>query len=103
MESDGRQSSRAGEDVAAVGLGVGGSRNLGVVCGDDDVREEEEGSSGVGNGLDGGGDGGAGADSVAGGGEAPEALAVVDGGVGDGAGVFGVVDVAEVVGARFSL
>ena len=61
---------------------------MGVVCGDDVVGEEEEGGTGVGDGLDGGGYGVAGADGVTGGGEAPESLAIVDGGVGDVAGVF---------------
>ena len=87
-KSDGGQSSRAGEDIAAVGLGVGRSLDLGVVCGDDGVREEEEGGAGVGDSGDGRGYGVAGADGVAGGGEAPESLAVVDSGVGDVAGVF---------------
>ncbi len=87
-ESDGGQSGRAVEDIAAIGLGVGRSRDLGVVCGDDGVGEEEEGGAGVGDGREGGGHGAAGADGVAGGGEAPESLAVVDGGVGDVAGVF---------------
>ena len=84
-------------------MGVGGSRDLGVVCGDDGVGEEEERGAGVGDGLEGRGYGAAGADGVAGGGEAPESLAVVDGGVGDVAGVFGTVNVAEVVRAWFSL
>lgn len=61
---------------------------MGVVCGDDGVWEEEEGGACVGNSREGGGYGAAGADGVAGGGEAPESLAVVDVGVGDVAGVF---------------
>ena len=68
-----------------------------VVGADNGVVDEEEGGSRVGDGLDGALDGFARADFVAGGGVAPEALAVVDGGVGDGAGVLGVVNVAEVV------
>lgn len=40
------------------------------------------------------------ANAVAIGGEAPEALGVVDRGVGQSAGVLGAVDVAEVIGAR---
>ena len=87
-KSDGGQSGRAVEDIAAIGLGIGRSGDLGVVCGDDGVREEEEGGAGVGDGREGGGYGAAGADGVAGGGEAPESLAVVDGGVRDVAGVF---------------
>ena len=82
---------------------VGGAADLGVVGGDDGVGEEEERCSGVGDGGDRGGYGGGGADSVAGGGEAPESLAVVYIRVGDGARIFGVVNVAEVVGARLSL
>ena len=75
---------------------------MGVVGGDDVVGEEEEGGSCVGDGGDGGSDGGRGADGVAGGGEAPEPLAVVYGGVGDVARILCVVNVAEVVGARFA-
>ena len=76
---------------------------MGVVCGDDGIGEEEEGGTRVGDSRDGRGYGVAGADRVAGGGKAPKSLAVVDGGVGDVARVFGVVNVAKVVGAWFSL
>ena len=96
-EAEVGQGGGAGEDVAAVGLAVGGALDLLVVGGDDRVVDEEEGGACVSDGLDGGGDGFSRADGVAGGGVAPEALGVVDGDVGDGAGVFGVVDVAEVV------
>ena len=87
-KSDGGQSGRAGEDIAAVGLGVGRSGDLGVVCGDDVVGQEEEGGASVSDGRDRFGYGAAGADGVAGAGEAPESLAVVNGGVGDVAGVL---------------
>ena len=76
---------------------------MGVVGGDDIVGEEEEGGSCVGDGGDGGSDGAGGADGVAGGSKAPEPLAVVHGGIGDVSRIFGVVNVAEVVGARFAL
>ena len=61
---------------------------MSVVCGDDIIGEEEEGCAGVGDSLDGGGYGFARADGVAGGGEAPESLAVIDGRVGNVAGIF---------------
>ena len=76
--------------------------DLGVVSGDDGVGEEKEGGSCVGDGGDGGSDGAGGADGVAGGSKAPEPLAVIHSGVGNIARVFGVVNVAEVVGARFA-
>lgn len=81
----------AGEDVAALGLVDLGAVDLLVVGVDDGVGEEGEGGAGVGNAADGG--------AVHVGGEAPESLAVVDIDVGDVAGVLGVVDDAEVVGA----
>ena len=77
--------------------------DLGVVCGDDGVGEEKEGGAGVGDSRGGRGYGAAGANGVAGGGKAPESLAIVNSGVGDVAGVLGVVNVAEVVGAWFAL
>lgn len=93
----------AGEDVAAVGLTVGGAGDLGVVGGDDVVGQEEEGGARVGDGGEAVGLGGRRADGVPAGREAPEALAVVHGRVGDGARVLAVVDVAEVVAARLAL
>lgn len=103
LERDIRESSAAGEDVAAVSLAVGGAGNLGVVCCYDVVGQEEERRSSVGNGRDTFGNGGAGADCVACASEAPESLRVVDGCVGDASGVGGVVDVAEVVAAWLAL
>lgn len=97
------QGGGAGEDVAAVGLAVGGAGDLGVVGGDDVVGKEEEGGARVGDGGEAVGLGGGGADGIAAGREAPETLAVVHGGVGDGARVLAVVDVAEVVAARLAL
>lgn len=76
---------------------VGGAGDLLVVGGDNLVVQEEEGGAGVGNTLDGGA--GLRANLVAVGGEFPEALGVVDVGVGQGAGVLGAVNEAEVVGA----
>ena len=75
---------------------------MGVVCCYDVVGQEEERSSSVGDGGDTFGNGGAGADCVACASEAPESLGIVDGCVGDAAGVGGVVDVAEVVAAWFA-
>ena len=63
--------------------------------------EEQRGAC-VGDGGEGGA-GGFGADGVAGGGEAPKALAAVDGGVCDVARILAVVDKAKVVGARGAL
>lgn len=77
--------------------------NLGVVSAHDVIRDQEEGSSRVGDGGDVSSGGGSTADGVAGGGEAPEPLGVVDGGVRDFTRVFGVVDIAEVVGSRRAL
>ena len=93
----------AGEDVPAVRLAVGGSGDLRVVGGDEVVGEEEEGRSRVGDGGDAFADGGSGADGVPAGGEAPEALGVVHGGVGDVARVLAGVDVAEVVATGLAL
>ena len=72
---------------------------MAVVGGDEVVGEEEEGCARVGDGGDAFAHGGPGADGVAARGEAPETLRVVDGGVGDGAGVLARVDVAKVVAA----
>lgn len=102
-EREVRQGRGAGEDVAAVGLAVGGARDLGVVGGDDVVGQEEEGGARVGDGGEAVGSGGRRADGVAAGREAPEALAVVHGRVGDVARVLAVVDVAEVVATRLAL
>lgn len=94
----------AGEDVAALVAVVRGARDARVVVVDDVVGEEHERGAGVG---DGGADGacraGRGTDAVAAGGELPEAVGAVDGCVGDGAGVLGAVDEAEVVGAGGAL
>lgn len=79
---------------------VGRTGNLLVVGLDDGGWGEHEGGARVGNAVEVAAvDGRAGADGVAGGGEAPETLRVVDVGVGDGAVVAGGDDGAEVVGA----
>ena len=92
------QRGRAREDVAALVAVDLGAADLGVVGAGDGSVDVDQGGASVGDALDVGADGGGGADRVACGGEAPEALAVVDGGVGDGTGVLGAVDEAEVVG-----
>jgi hypothetical protein len=83
------QLGRAREDVAALVAVVRGAGDGRVVVVDDVVGEEHEGGAGVG---DGGADGPQGArrgsDAVAAGGELPEAVGAIDGGVGDGAGVL---------------
>jgi hypothetical protein len=89
---------RAREDVAALVVVDLGAADLGVVGFCDGSVDVDQGSASVGDALDAGADSGGGADRIACGGEAPEALAVVDGGVGDGTGVLGAVDEAEVVG-----
>jgi hypothetical protein len=91
------ESGGAGENVTTLAVGVLGTGDLGVVGVDDVVGEEHEGGSGVGNGGVRAGDSSAAADRVAGGGELPEAVSVVDGDVGDGTGVLGGVNVTEVV------
>lgn len=73
-----------------------------VVSCDDIIWDEEEGGSGVSDGGDAFGYCIASADGVASAGKAPEALGIVDGGVGDVACVSARVDVAEVVAARFA-
>lgn len=98
------QRGAAREDVAALGAAVRRAGDLGVVGLDGGVGDEEEGGASVGDGsADAAGGGGGGADAVATGGELPEALTAVDGDVGDGAGVLGAVDEAEVVAAGFAL
>ena len=69
-----------------------------IVDGDDLGGEVEEGGAGVGDAGDGGG-GEGGADAGTGRGECPVAWGGVHGGGGDRGGVFGGVDVVEVVGA----
>jgi hypothetical protein len=98
------KSSAAREDVAALGAAVRRAGDLGVVGLDSGVGDEEKGGAGVSDGgADAAGGGGGGADAVAAGGELPEALAAADGDVGDGAGVLGGVDEAEVVAAGCAL
>lgn len=96
-----RESGRAVKDPATLGLGVLGTADLLVVGGDGAVVQEEQGGTGVGNTLDGATSGldlgVTNADGV--GGEAPEALAVVDISVGKLASVLGGVDESKVVRA----
>ena len=97
LEGEVGQGGAAVEDVSTVGLAVGGSRDLGVVVGDEVVGEEEKGGSGVGDGGDALADWGSRAHGVPAGCEAPETLGAVHGGVGDIASVLAGVNVAEVV------
>lgn len=87
----------AAKDVSAIGLAVGGSRDLGVVGGYEVIWEEEKGGSGVGDGRDALADWRSRADGVPAACEAPESLGVVDRGVGDVASVLAGVNVAKVV------
>ena len=89
---------RAREDVAALALVELGAADLGVVGPGDGSVDVDQGGASVSDALDAGADGGAGTDRVACGAEAPETIAVVDGGVGDGTGVLGAIDEAEVIG-----
>lgn len=100
-EGECRKSGRAGEGVAAAGAacGGGGTGDLAVVGRDDGRGQVDEGGARVGDAVDGGGGEVVVADGVAGGREGPVARVRVDGRVGDGAGVFGGVDEAKVVGA----
>lgn len=99
-----RELGRAGEDVATLGVAVGSAGDLTVVCGDGSIRDEEESGAGVGNSLADAARGGGGATgAVAAGVELPEALAGVHRDIGDGAGVLGAVNVAEVVSTSGSL
>jgi len=83
-------------DAAGVGVLLG-PLNLGVVGLDDLVGQEQQGGAGVGDARDVRLLKGAVADLEAGRGETPEALAVVDRRVGDGAGEGRLVDEAKVV------
>ena len=103
LESEIRKGGGAREDVSAVCLAVGGSGHFSVVGGDEVVWEEEKGGSGVGDGGDAFADCRSRTHFVSAGCEAPETLRVVHGGVGDVAGVFAGVDVAEVVAAGLTL
>lgn len=98
-EGNGRKGGAARVSVAALGLVVLGAVDTAVVGGDDSVVEEEKASSGVGDGVGDGASGCASINAVAIGREAPETSAVVDGDVGDLAGVGRVVDAAEAVGS----
>ncbi len=91
------------KDVSTVGLAVGGPRDLSVVGVDEVIWEEEKGGSRVGDGGDALADCGSRANGIPAASEAPEALGVVHGGVGDVAGVFARVNVAEVVAAGLTL
>ena len=103
-DGEGGQGGAASEGVAALGAIVAGAADALVVSSDGGGGQVHEGGAGV---SDGGADAArgavAGAGAVAASGELPETLRVVDGGVGDVAGVLGGVDVAEVVAAGRAL
>ncbi len=102
-EGDAGQNGAAGVGVTALSGVERRAPDLGVVGLDDSGGEVEEGGSGVGDGVDTGALEGGVADGVAVAGEFPETLALVDGHVGDGAVVLGVVDHAEAVGSGLAL
>lgn len=94
-------SGRAGEDVStlrAVDLSTG---DLLVVGSHDGVGEESKSGTGVGDTVEVGALEATAANAVASGGEAPEALAVVDIGVGDVTSVLGVVNDTEVISTSY--
>jgi hypothetical protein len=91
------ESGRAREDVTTLAVRVLGTRDLCVVGVDNVVGKEHKGGAGVSNSRVGAGDGGAATDSVAGGGELPEAACGVDVDIGDGTSVLRAVNVTEVV------
>lgn len=97
-DGEGRQGSTAREDVATLGVVVLSAADFGVVGLDDGSVNVDQSCASVDDGVNLIADGGARADLVAGGSEAPETLAVVDGNIGDGTSVLGGVDKAEVVG-----
>lgn len=97
-DGEGGQGSTAREDVATLGVVVLSAADLGVVSLDDGRVNVDQSCASVDDGVNLIADGGARADLVAGGSEAPETLAVVDGNVGDGTSVLGGVDEAEVIG-----
>ena len=96
-ERDAGQGGGAGEDVAAGRCAVGRARNLGVVGLHGSCGKVEKRGSGVGDGVDGRRHERAGSNGVSIAGEFPEAVGGLDGHVGDAAGIFAAVDVAEVV------
>ena len=98
-----RQLSAASISVTALCGVHGRTGHFGVVGLDDGVGEVEQGRSGIGNRIDAEGlEARVAADAVAVGCEFPEALAGVDGYVGDGAVVLRGVDLAEAVGTRLA-
>ena len=98
-ERDVWESSIAGDGVPALLLVVDGAVDCRVISVDNGVWDQEERGACVGDCGDRFRRGGAAADGVAARGEAPEALGIVDGRVGDVAGIGAGIDVAEVVGS----
>jgi hypothetical protein len=96
------QSSSAGEDVTALGRRVLGSADLSVVGANNGRVGVDEGSAGVDDTIDRRPSGG-GTDAVRRCGEAPEALAVVGGDVGDRTSVLSGIDVALISKLIWSL
>lgn len=94
------QRSRAAEDVSTVSRTVLSSADLGIVCGVDAGREEEEGGAGISNTIDGASVDGSRANGVARSSEVPETLRRVHGSVSDLASVGCAIDVAKVVSTR---
>ena len=102
-ESEVGEGGGAREDVTTVSLAVGRSRHLGVIVRHEVVWQEEEGSSGVGDGGEAVADCGSRTNRVPAGREGPEALRVVHSCVGDLASVLARVNIAEVVASGRTL
>lgn len=94
---EGREGSTAAENIATLRAVVPGAADLCVIGRDDGGGEQEQRGAGVSNAGDGRRLEGCGSDLVTGRGEGPEAVAVVDIGVGNGTLVGGLVNVTKVV------
>ena len=102
-ESDAGEGCRAGESISTLRADVLGTRYLGIVGGDGCLWEIKQSSSGISDGVDRSCGEGTSADSVAIASEFPETVGRLYWNVGDSAGVFSGIDVAEVVAARCAL
>ena len=89
-----------GKNVSTQARAIRGRRDRAVVILNDTVGEVEECSPGIGNGVNGDRPEAATANRVALAGEFPEPSRVIDGNVGDGACVLGIINEAKVVRSR---
>lgn len=96
-DREGWERGAARESVASGGVVVLGSPNLRVVCADDGVIKKHKSGASVEDTAEGSA-AAAGSNTVAGGREAPESLAVIGIDISDRSGILGVVNETEVVG-----